>query len=230
MFIANHNICHTKLPPDLKPDKSAGQYQVPESIALSCSAPTLCAEALLVPPSVQCDHVAQECVSHVLSDQYAVATALIIRPPTYTMLTRPSAAHEIYLSLFSGVYQVSRAIFGHLALVAYPDSSNRFGCDNYARALLLSMSPSAAGEGPRMFMITKDDHGGIIVVVGCIMMTWTLLCFMIRMYNRFTIRASLGLDDFACGLSTVRAQYRFCDRSVSHILTSTRPSESRKRS
>jgi hypothetical protein len=72
----------------------------------------------------------------------------------------------------------------------------------------MSSSP-AAEEGPRMFTITTDDRGGVIVVVGCILVTWTLLCFMIRMYNRFTIRASLGLDDFACGLATVRA-------SISH--------------
>jgi hypothetical protein len=70
------------------------------------------------------------------------------------------------------------------------------------------LSP-AAEEGPRMFTITTEDRGGVIVVVGCILMTWTLLCFMIRMYNRFTIRASLGLDDFACGLATVRANRRF---------------------
>jgi len=60
-----------------------------------------------------------------------------------------------------------------------------------------------------MFTITTEDRGGVIIVVGCILMTWTLLCFMIRMYNRFTIRASLGLDDFACGLATVRANRRF---------------------
>ena len=64
------------------------------------------------------------------------------------------------------------------------------------------MSP-AAKEGERSFTITPDDHGGVIVVVGCILMTWTLLCFMIRLYNRFAMRSSLGLDDFACGIATV---------------------------
>ena len=67
-----------------------------------------------------------------------------------------------------------------------------------------------------MFTITADDHGGVIVVVGCILMTWTLLCFMIRMYNRFTIRASLGLDDFACALATVRAQFKLQADSTLH--------------
>jgi hypothetical protein len=81
-----------------------------------------------------------------------------------------------------------------------------------------------------MFTITTDDRDGVIVVVGCILMTWTLLCFMIRMYNRFTIRASLGLDDFTCGLATVRASTSCCDRSMSSYLTSTRQSESHKRS
>jgi hypothetical protein len=79
-----------------------------------------------------------------------------------------------------------------------------------------------------MFTITTDDRGGVIVVVGCILVTWTLLCFMIRMYNRFTIRASLGLDDFACGLATVRASMSHCNRSMSCALTSTRQSESHK--
>ena len=64
------------------------------------------------------------------------------------------------------------------------------------------MSP-AANEGERSFTITPDDHGGVVVVVGCILMTWTLLCFMIRLYNRFAMRSSLGLDDFVCGIATV---------------------------
>jgi hypothetical protein len=42
-----------------------------------------------------------------------------------------------------------------------------------------------------------------MIVVGCILVTWTLLCFMIRLYNRFAMRSSLGLDDFACGIATV---------------------------
>jgi hypothetical protein len=62
---------------------------------------------------------------------------------------------------------------------------------------------AAANEGPRAFTITPDDHGGVIVVVGCVLMTWTLLCFMIRLYNRFMMRSSLGLDDVACGIATV---------------------------
>lgn len=64
------------------------------------------------------------------------------------------------------------------------------------------MSSVAVG-GSRSFTITPNDHGGVIVVVGCILMTWTLLCFMIRLYNRFAMRSSLGLDDFACGITTV---------------------------
>jgi hypothetical protein len=60
-----------------------------------------------------------------------------------------------------------------------------------------------ANEGERSFTITPDDHGGVIIVVGCILMTWTLLCFMIRLYNRFAMRSSLGLDDFVCGIATV---------------------------
>lgn len=64
------------------------------------------------------------------------------------------------------------------------------------------MSPTAS-EGERSFAITPDDHGGVIVVVGCILMTWTLLCFLIRLYNRFAMRSSLGLDDFVCGVATV---------------------------
>jgi hypothetical protein len=62
---------------------------------------------------------------------------------------------------------------------------------------------TAADEGPRSFTITPDDHGGVIMVVGCLLMTWTLLCFMIRMYHRIMMRSSLGLDDFACGIATV---------------------------
>lgn len=64
------------------------------------------------------------------------------------------------------------------------------------------MSPTV-NEGERSFTITPDDHGGVIIVVGFILMTWTLLCFMIRLYNRFAMRSSLGLDDFVCGIATV---------------------------
>jgi hypothetical protein len=62
---------------------------------------------------------------------------------------------------------------------------------------------TAADEGPRSFTITSDDQGGVIMVVGCLLMTWTLLCFVIRMYHRIMLRSSLGLDDFACGIATV---------------------------
>ncbi|KAM0716554.1 hypothetical protein Q7P37_007999 [Cladosporium fusiforme] len=65
------------------------------------------------------------------------------------------------------------------------------------------MSSLDEGEGPRNFTITPDDHGGIMIVVGCILMTWTILCFVIRLYNRFMNRSSLGLDDYFCGLATI---------------------------
>ena len=72
---------------------------------------------------------------------------------------------------------------------------------------------TAASEGERSFTITPDDHGGAMIVVGCILMTWTLLCFMIRLYNRFAMRSSLGLDDFACGIATVFTMLSFRPRN-----------------
>lgn len=88
------------------------------------------------------------------------------------------------------------------------------------------MSP-AADEGPRSFTITPHDHGGVIIVVGFILMTWTLLCFMIRLYNRFMMRSSLGLDDFACGIATVNFHPGATTDTIKY-LTPTRQLESRR--
>ncbi|KAK5136331.1 hypothetical protein LTR08_003704 [Meristemomyces frigidus] len=57
-------------------------------------------------------------------------------------------------------------------------------------------------EGPRAFTITPDDHGGIVVVVSTLLMTWMVLCYTIRVFNRLAYSASLGVDDLIAGLAT----------------------------
>jgi len=55
----------------------------------------------------------------------------------------------------------------------------------------------------RTFTITPDDQSGTIVVTATLLMTWSLLCLLIRVYNRLLLSSSLGLDDLASGISTV---------------------------
>lgn len=60
-------------------------------------------------------------------------------------------------------------------------------------------------EGPRLFVVTPDDHGAIALIATTLLMVWTILCFLIRLYTRLSQRALLGLDDLVCGLTTVRS-------------------------
>ena len=109
-----------KLSHDLEPDESACQYRVPDSITLTCGAPTLCTIAPLVSPLVQCDHVAQK--MRVARSERPIRRShpsSRCHPPAYTMLTRPSAAHEdlhTCLCPLAGA-QVPCAIFDRLALL-----------------------------------------------------------------------------------------------------------------
>ena len=58
-------------------------------------------------------------------------------------------------------------------------------------------------EGPRTFIITPDDRGGLVVVFSTLLMTWMVLCFSIRVYNRLGYAGLLGADDFIAGVATV---------------------------
>lgn len=67
-------------------------------------------------------------------------------------------------------------------------------------------------EGHRTFIITPNDQSGTIVVTATLLMTWSLLCLLIRVYNRLSLSSSLGLDDLASGISTVRTTINLCRR------------------
>lgn len=59
-------------------------------------------------------------------------------------------------------------------------------------------------SGPRNFITTDQDHGGIALTISTLMATWVVLCFMVRMYMRATVSGPFGLDDIVCSVATVR--------------------------
>jgi len=60
-----------------------------------------------------------------------------------------------------------------------------------------------ATQGSRTFNITATDHGGVVIAASTLLLTWMLLCFIIRIYNRLAHAAALGPDDLVCGAATV---------------------------
>jgi hypothetical protein len=58
-------------------------------------------------------------------------------------------------------------------------------------------------SGPRNFVTTDQDHGGIALTIATLMSTWTILCFFVRVYMRATVSGPFGLDDFLCSVATV---------------------------
>lgn len=58
-------------------------------------------------------------------------------------------------------------------------------------------------EGPRNFITTSQDHGGIALTICTLMATWVVLCFVVRMYMRATVSGPFGLDDIVCSVATV---------------------------
>nr|POF04538.1 hypothetical protein CFP56_56019 [Quercus suber] len=66
-------------------------------------------------------------------------------------------------------------------------------------------------EGPRAFTVTPQDHSGIAIIVTTLLMVWTILCFLIRLYTRISQHISLGVDDAVCGVATVRRYISLID-------------------
>lgn len=62
-------------------------------------------------------------------------------------------------------------------------------------------------SGPRSFITTDQDHGGIALVVCTLMATWVVLCFFVRLYMRATVSGPFGADDVVCSVSTVRLRH-----------------------
>ena len=53
------------------------------------------------------------------------------------------------------------------------------------------------------FITTKDDHAGVALTVCTLLATWTVLCFVIRIHQRSSLRTTIGPDDIVCGVATV---------------------------
>jgi hypothetical protein len=62
---------------------------------------------------------------------------------------------------------------------------------------------SSTSEGPRNFITTPDDHGGIVLTVSTLLMTWMILCCLIRIYLRVDVNGPFGLDDLTVCVATV---------------------------
>lgn len=60
-----------------------------------------------------------------------------------------------------------------------------------------------ADDGTRAFTITDTDKGGLVVIVGTILMSWMVLCFMFRVYTRVYINGPFDADDIAAGVGMV---------------------------
>lgn len=63
-------------------------------------------------------------------------------------------------------------------------------------------------SGPRNFITTDQDHGGIALTICTLMATWVVLCFIVRMYMRATVSGPFGLDDVVCSVATVWPEVR----------------------
>lgn len=58
-------------------------------------------------------------------------------------------------------------------------------------------------EGPRNFVTTPDDHGGIALTVCTVLATWTVTCYVIRIHARKNVKEELEADDWLCTIATV---------------------------
>lgn len=59
---------------------------------------------------------------------------------------------------------------------------------------------------PPAFVVDATDHGGVAVIVSTLLMTWSVLCFLIRIYTRQGA-SNLSVDDWLCLAATVSERY-----------------------
>lgn len=62
-----------------------------------------------------------------------------------------------------------------------------------------------SNKTPATFVVTPSDHGGVAVIVSTLLMTWSILCFLIRIYTRQNGPRMFGVDDWLCLAATVSA-------------------------
>jgi len=60
-------------------------------------------------------------------------------------------------------------------------------------------------SGPRNFITTEDDHGGIAIVICTLMATWCVLCWIVRLWMRATVSGPFGTDDIVATIATIFA-------------------------
>ena len=76
-----------------------------------------------------------------------------------------------------------------------------------AAAATTSLSPpeawAAAGLNPPPFMNSDEDHAGTVMVIAALMMTWMVLCAIIRCYLRVAVNGPFASDDYTLIAGTV---------------------------
>ncbi|CAK1363244.1 unnamed protein product [Cercospora beticola] len=70
-------------------------------------------------------------------------------------------------------------------------------------------------SGPRNFITTDQDHGGIALTICTLMATWVVLCFVVRCYMRATVSGPFGMDDIVCSVATMFGMLQTTVSSVS---------------
>jgi hypothetical protein len=62
------------------------------------------------------------------------------------------------------------------------------------------------GIRPPAFVVSDTNHGGLALIVTLLLMAWSLMCYLIRVYTRVSNRTTIfGVDDITCLFSTVGA-------------------------
>ncbi|KAM5438687.1 hypothetical protein MaudCBS49596_007609 [Microsporum audouinii] len=55
------------------------------------------------------------------------------------------------------------------------------------------------------YHISEEEHGPLVVVSSAIMMTYMVLCYLVRLFMRITINGPFGKDDWALTFGSIIA-------------------------
>jgi hypothetical protein len=65
------------------------------------------------------------------------------------------------------------------------------------------MDSHAYPAGNRAYLVTDTDHGALLVIAATVLVSWTVLCWIIRLYTREVINGPFGMDDAAVTVASV---------------------------
>lgn len=116
------------------------------------------------------------------------------QPPTHL---RPQYGDRLGLSLGA-----KDQLYGSSGLESATFSDTLAQASAFEMSAPVHMLPDL-NSGPRAFITTDQDHGGIALMICTMMATWVVLCFLIRVFMRATVSGPFGLDDWVCSIATV---------------------------